>query len=295
MNENTLSKLAKILNQAENASTQAEADAFFAKAQELSTSTGIELEIARAHAQAGFRRPQLTQEAVKVAEYRTKYRTTLVDLMLRVAENNGLKAAISQSRTTVYLYGYDTDIEVAKLLYASLATQMKMASDAYIRSGEYKKETVRVPARETYNRRTGEWTYTESGYKPVHGTTARLNFQDAFSSTIGGRLAKARREAERKAALEQEHIHDLNTPEAEPAAAPLSDSVAMVLVRKAEAVDDYYYKETGFKREGSRGAYTGTQASRHSGSARAAGRSAGQSASLGGGRAIGGARKSVSS
>ncbi len=289
MNEQTLSRLAKILTQAENAATQEEADAFFAKAQEISTASGIELEMARSHAAAGLRVPKMEQKMVRVAEHKAKYRTTLVDLMCNVAQNNGLKCAISHSRTHVYLYGYDTDIEVTELLYASIATQMKQASDAYIRSGAYKSEKVYRPSKEKYNRTTGEWEYTEDGMFPVHGTTARLNFQDAFSSAIGSRLSKARREAERKAALAQEHIQS-DTVQQE---STLSDFVAMVLVRKEEAVSDFYYKTTGFSRKGSRGGYSGTQASTYSSGARAAGSAAGHSARLGNSTAIGGARKAL--
>ena len=63
---NTMDTLSKLLNQAENAATQAEADAFFERAQEWASRHAITLEQARAHTADSQRREEPTHEQVVI-------------------------------------------------------------------------------------------------------------------------------------------------------------------------------------------------------------------------------------
>lgn len=274
MSDNLIEKINKLMAQAEGTKNETEAAAYMAAAQRLATQHSIDLEIARTHAQSKLRKPVLTRETVRMGEHGTKGLYTYVNLICEIAHANGLRCAISRGSTMVYLYGYDTDIEVTKALYESLVVQMVTASKAFLATGAHREETV-------YDWRTG----TD---KPISGLTARLNFQNAFGDRIGGRLTQARREAQEQAKA-QDHFHISTAESAAEAVTDTGDtSVALALVRKEQTVNDYYKSTSN-----ARGSYRGGQKAGYSSSGHAAGRAAGDRARITASKAIGGSRTAL--
>lgn len=271
--EDTLiTKIAALLRHAEKCGTEAEAAAYMDKAQQLATNSAIDLAVAYAHKDNQARKPKLTTKAITIGQRGKRGLNTYIALFCAIAWQNNLKVDQSFHRTTVYAYGFDTDIEVTEALYTSLVFQMVEASDAYLRTGEYQKEQ--------------RWSERHWEMRPVSGVTARLSFQSAFAYRIGERLETSRLAAEREAVERDQAAAALVGGDlTEVSAAP--SSVAMVLVEKADAVKDYY-SETSDARGKAR-----SNRVKHSHHASKAGAAAGTSARIGGGKAIGGSRTAV--
>ena len=180
-----LDKVAKLLNQAENAGTEAEAAVFMERAQSLATTHSVDLARAR-HATVAKERTVPVQRTITIGEAGTKGLRTLTDLYLGIAQANDIRCTIAHNATRVYAYGFAEDIDVSEALFASLTVQLANFVASFKAAGEWKNETV----------------YREGGYNswgrevPITWLTARLNFQDGFSSRISGRLSAAKRERE---------------------------------------------------------------------------------------------------
>ncbi|MGH3578286.1 MAG: DUF7168 domain-containing protein, partial [Mycobacterium sp.] len=97
---------------------------------------------------------------------------TYVQLFVVIAHANEVRCDVASNSTFVYAYGFTEDIDATHALYASLVVQMVRASDAYISSG---------------------------AHRPAPTITARLNFQLAFGTRVGKRLAEAREQTQREA------------------------------------------------------------------------------------------------
>lgn len=280
-----LDKLSLILRQAERASTEAEAEAFMAKAQDLATHWAIDLEIARQHVADKETRKVPVMREILIGQSGKRLLHTYVRLFLAIANANDITCDIASNSTKVYAFGFDSDIDVVEALYASLAVQMVTASDAYLRKGEYRNEGVK---REVYRRDpyTGTREFVRVERKPVSGITARKSFQQAFAATVGNRLREARQAAIE--AAEQARRDELaSLPDS---AAAESTGTELVLAAKSVEISDFYKKKSTAS-----GSYRGGRSSTASSShARAAGRAAGSKARLGGERALGGGRKSIS-
>ena len=253
-----LTKLAALLRQAESTDNPHEAEAFMEAAQRLATATSIDLAVARAHTAKSERRTTPVAKRIEIGEAGKRGLRTYVQLYLAVGRTNDLKFDIAHNSTYVIAYGFPADIETSEALYASLVIQMVRASDAYLRSGAYREETVLVRVR---NERGA--VVTER--RPIHGTTARVSFQTAFAARIGERLHLAREEATAEIA------------QLEAALVPGSTSTALALTEKALEVTSAY-KELSSAR-GSWGGYTST--GRTSLAALRAGRRAADNARLG--------------
>jgi hypothetical protein len=283
--EKYIAKLGKLLRQAEKAATPAEAEAFMSVAQRLSTSHAIDLEVARQHQADEEKRETPIQKHIIIGESGKRGLFTYVELFSRIASVNEVKINIAHNSTYVIAFGFPSDIEVVEALYASLVLQMVHASDEYIRSGEYKAETVLRPVYRTvydswddrYRRRVVDYNH-----KPVHATTARVSFQKAFADKIGQRLRTARREAVAEAEARRQ---------AEPQVAQSeSNGTELVLANKAVEVADFYNQKSD-----ARGSWKGGQGvSSYSAHAAGAGREAGARARLGGERAITTGQRQVS-
>lgn len=291
MSDTTLEKIGKLLRKAENASTEEEAAAYQAMAQKIATKSAIDLEIARAHDIAGSRKPVLTNTSVRLGPRGKRGLSTYVDLFLAIARNNNVQCGMARDSTVIYPYGFDTDIEIVVALYESLVLQMVEASNAYIRKGEYKNEMiyreVRVKTEDWYGRPMYDTEYKKT---PVPGQTARRVFQENFARTIGRRLRDARLDAEATAKTQERHMHELMPAQEDTTGSALSDSVAVVLVRKEEAVREHFAAAS----KGWRGTYKGSKASGYSDHASNAGKHAGNNARLSAPKAIGGQRTAVS-
>jgi hypothetical protein len=250
-----LTKLAALLRQAESTDNAHEAEAFMEAAQRLATATSIDLAVARAHTAKSERRTTPIAKRIEIGEAGKRGLRTYVALYLAVGRSNDLRFDIAHNSTYVIAYGFPADIETCEALYASLVIQMVRASDAYLRSGAYREETVLVRVRDERGR-------VVTQRRPIHGTTARVSFQMAFAARIGERLELARDQA---------------TAQIEAVQGRASASTALALTEKTLEVASAY-KEMSSAR-GSWGGYTST--GRTSRAALRAGRHAADNARLG--------------
>jgi len=282
MTDKYLTKIAGLLRKAETTDNEHEADAYLQAAQRLATLSSVDLAVARAHSSAKEKRAVPTQRSVIIGEQGKRGLRTFVQLFLAIGRANNLTCDIARDSTRVYAYGFDTDIDAVEALYSSLVVQMVRASDEYIKSKRYAQETVgrwvRVDgARPSWRGPSQEWQE-----RPVHATTARVNFQQAFAARIGARLTEAKEQAQAQAVK----------ADSQPAGSevPGLSGVEMVLrAREVELQDHYRANSTA------RGSWRGTSSnSGYSELASRAGDRAGRTARLGGERAIGGARAAIS-
>lgn len=206
-----LERISKLLNQAENAGTPAEAETFMAKAQELATVHSIDLARAR-HATKSKERTVPIQRDVYIGDHGTKGLRTLVDLFLGICDANDIKVTIAHNATRVYCVGFAEDIDIAEAMFSSLQVQQAKALDQFKAAGEWKGEQV------WHEGKYKGWDYIPGCYKPITWLTARLNFQDAYASRIRYRLMdakraeeRAQREAEEERALRL-HLDDEGNP-----------------------------------------------------------------------------------
>ncbi|RZU36001.1 uncharacterized protein DUF2786 [Streptomyces sp. BK022] len=282
MSDKMLDKLAKILNQAENASTPEEAATFMKKAQALATLTSIDLAVARQHTAKREQREQPTHKTITIGQPRKNNNARLVNLFIAIADQNDVKVNIAMNSTFVIAFGMPSDIEVVEALYASLLYQMTEAANAWLKLGEYKKETVlrRVTKRDAWG------PYKDLVERPMDGRTARANFYEAFTNRISSRLWEARQEALEKV---KKNVYTLPTTGENGVEYEVEVSAALVLKEKSDEVKDYYEKASTAK-----GSWKGAGSTAHtSTTARRAGDEAGQSARLGSAKAIGGQRTSI--
>lgn len=265
-----IDKISKLLRQAESA-TGPEAEAFMERAQKLATQEGIALAIARQHQAKKEQRSVPVVKKITTGEKGKHGLAHFVQLALGIARANNVNCDIARNSTYVIAYGFESDIEVVEALFGSLMFQLEEATRAYIKSGVFKNETV-----ERFNERT--WQYES---KPLHGSAARNNFQDAYVNRIASRLLSAKLEAEREAVTFSAATENV---------AQSSSSVEIVLRSKEVEVRDFYQASSR-----ARGSWKGNGGSKsYSTSAREAGRSAADRANLGNQKALGGSRTAIS-
>lgn len=237
--DRTLLRIGRLLRQAERTSNTAERDAFFGKAQALATRHQIALAVARATASVEEHREDPAWETVLIGESGKRSLARYVRLMLEIAQANDVRVAIYTSNTRVTLYGFPSDISIVKALYASLVTQMVSDGDAHLRSGAHKADT-----REVWNARRRRWEL-----QPVHGSTARAAFYEAWADHVGERL-KTARDLARAAAIK-----------ADVAAPAASTSTELALRAKEVEVVDYF--KLMRRDHGIRGTWKGTASAVH--------------------------------
>jgi len=277
MSDKHLGKIAALLRQAESTDNEHEADAFLQAAQRLATLASVDLAVARAHVAQSEKRASPTQRAVSIGEPGKRGLKTYVQLFLEIGRANNLTCDIASNSSRVFAYGFDTDIDAAEALYASLVVQMVRASDAYIKSGRYAEELVARQVRVEGSGRYSCWAgnmryeYVEEE-RPVHPSTARINFQIAFAVRIGKRLAAAKTSAQ-----EQAVAQDRGT------------GVELVLrAREVELADHYKATSTA------RGSWRVTNSNAgYSELSQRAGDKAGRTARLGGEKEIGGEQRRI--
>ena len=225
-----LDTLSKLLNQAENAATPEEAEAFFAKAQELATLHAISLAEARAHTERSQRREQPTHEQIAIGAPRQHVNGHLCRLASALGEANSLRTNIASNNTFIIWFGLPSDIEAATLLLHSISHQMVRSADAFVRS--------RVWA--------GEVDVETGG--PMTAQKARKSYYTTYVAVIGQRLLQARRDA---------------VAEFDRAAQDVG-SADLVLRGKELEVRDYYAEHSTARGawRGHRGSYASTQAVR---------------------------------
>ncbi|SDR23546.1 Protein of unknown function [Tsukamurella pulmonis] len=258
-----LSRIGALLRQAEGTDNEHEAATFTEAAQRLATAASIDLAVARAHQRGAERARAVPQQrTVRIGEAGRRGLRTFVELFVAIAQSNDVRCDVASNSTFVFAYGFAEDIDACEALYASLVIQMVRASDAYLRSGAYKSETVQQLYEDRRTRR--RWVET----KPVAAVTARINFQSAFAARIGARLAEARAAATAQAAERDE------------------PGTAVALRDKEVELASFYQEESS-----ARGRWRGSTASAgYSDGARRAGDRAGRSARLGAHSELGGGR-----
>lgn len=265
-----LERIAKLLAQAEGASNTNEAEAYFAKAQELASRHAIDLELAR-RAAAPKEREKPVRRHILVGERGKRANKPLINLFLGIAASNDVKVYIANNSTFVDAFGVPSDLDATEALWTSLAATMVRFGNAHIadKNAAWRTETVWVEGR-------GYWD--EGERKPISGQSARRSFYDGYTSRISQRLRLARKEAIAAADAEAaSHFHEAEEPVAELAAgtANLPSSMALVLKEKYSEVEQYALDD--YKRRwgrAPRGSWRGSSGGSHSGSSHSAGRAA---------------------
>lgn len=250
-----LETLSKLLNQAENAATDAEAEAFFAKAQELATLHAISLAEARAHTEQKQRREQPTHEQIVIGAPRQHINSHICLLSSTVGHANSLRTNIASNNTFIIWFGLPSDIEKARLLLSSISHQMARGADRFVRSRVWETEV---------DRETGQ---------PMTSRRARKSYYSMYVRVIGARLNEARRSA-------QEQYDSGKAP----------GGAELVLRGKELEVRDYYDQTST-----ARGAWRGNRSSFTSASALDAAQSDARRARLDAQPQIGGARRGLAS
>jgi hypothetical protein len=279
MADRMLDKLAKILNQAENASSPEEAATYMKKAQALATLGSIDLAVARQHTAKREQREQPTHKHITIGQPRKNNNARLVNLFIAIADNNDVKVNIAMNSTFVIAFGMPSDIEVVEVLYASLLYQMTEAANSWLKTGEYKQEKVLRQVT-----KHDDWgTYKDLEERSMDGRTARANFYDAFTRRISSRLWEARQEALEAA---KGNVYTLPTTGENGVEYEIEVTAELVLFDKKKEIGAYYEKASTAK-----GSWKGSsRTTAYSTTARVAGDNAGQSARLGSAKAIGGQR-----
>ena len=259
----TLDKISKVLAQAERASTTEEASTFFAKAQSLATRYSIDLAVARQHVARSQQRETPIHRRITIGQPRQAGNRHFVRLFLSIAHVNDVKANIATNSTSVYPYGFPSDLDVVEALYSNLATHMAESASRYLATGAVRASMVGSSSKAQHVRATAR--------------EARLSFYDSYVEAISRRLVVAQEAAERHA------IRDLD------AGGGAAASTSLVLADKRAEVDDYYASNSD-----ARGSWSGWKGRTHSvPSAAAAGSHAGQRARLTSGRALPGGAKAL--
>lgn len=280
-----LDKIAKLLNQAENAGTPEESKVFMEKAQKLADIHSISLGKARLHTEAKQRTVPI-QKTIKIADSGTRGLKTLTALFTAVAGPNGVKLLYSPNGSYVYAYGYKEDIEIAESFYASLLTQQARALELFRERGDWQHEKVYIEGYYQYVDYDGkpcrkaeaydhEWV--DGKWKNQTWLTARVNFQEAYASQISRRLWQAKREQDEKL-IEEEEANE-NSDEI---------STSLVLASKREEVEKLYRPKAD-----KAGVYETHSSSTTSYTGRQAGRAAADQANLGPSTAIGGVKGAI--
>ena len=254
---NTMDTLSKLLNQAENAGTQAEADAFFERAQEWASRHAITLEQVRAHTAASQRREEPTHQQVVIGPPRQHVNGHLCLLASAIGQANGLRTNLASNNTFVLWFGLPSDIQKATMLLHAISTQMVRSADRFMRARRWVGEL--------------DW---ETG-RELTGQKARKSYYTAYVQVIGRRLRQAHEQA--KASFDAQPGEGRGSAE-------------LVLRGKEVEVADYYSRHST-----ARGTWRGNRGSLASHSAASTARQDASHARLSPARGIGGTRTAVTS
>lgn len=185
--------IGKLLRQAESTSNTAEAEAFAAAAQELATRHAIDLALARDRNRAQEIPEEPEEQTYRLGEPGQRWLRIAVVLYTGVASANHVSCFIASNSSAVFPTGFADDIDVTNALFESLRAQMVRAANAWIATGEYKKEVV-----VEYDR------WNREHFKPMHASTARKSFYEAFVHRVLERLRDGHQQALRSWAAEHQ-------------------------------------------------------------------------------------------
>lgn len=296
MAQSTAELIGQILAQAENTNIEAEQMLFFARAQKLATREGIDLAVARAAKAKAEEREQPEHRKLTLGRRGQPALSWYCELAQTIGRNNDLQMTMAHNSTYINFYGMPSDIDVAEAIYSSCISAMVSGGNAYLKSGEYKKEILplrkkrRSPnpdydtERPSWDRQTDYWGKPIPKYVyewstemlPISGMTARQNFYRGFVNEISRRLSEARREARAAVVAEVREI--------EAAAAPGETSTELVLREKSKEVSVFYDQATA-GRVSKRG-WSGSKSPVYHSSSASAGSSHAKGVDLGGRKSI---------
>lgn len=283
MSDKMLDKIAAMLAKAEATDNEAEADAYFTKAQALATTYSIDLAIARQRTAKREAREQPVVKNISIADRSVKARKHYVELIWAIAQSNDVKMNFAHNSTYVIAFGMPSDIEVVEVMYGALVTQMVESANRYLATGAYKNEMVSRPIYETDTDWYGRKRRYVAGYssKPQDGRVARASFYTGFKTRVSQRLRTARSEARTAAMAQSVSVVDESGKVSEV-------STDVVLRNKDIEVADFYKAKSTAK-----GSYKSASSGGYSSGAYNAGTTAGNNARLssqgqisGGGRAL---------
>ncbi len=243
-------RVGKLLAQAEGTDNEHEAAAFVERAQQLATTYAVDLERARArqHERRGGRDSEpLVQEKIAVGERGRRGNRHRVLLYVAVARPNDVLVNVAHDSTYVLGFGHRSDLDVVERLWASLAVQMTAAAQRRLDRGQHRQDGVAA-------------------------LTWRLSFYDGYVQVVAERLAHARASAVRQ---DDEQVR---ARAGRPHDGPGTGSAALVLLAKADRVQEFY-RASSAARGSWRGAGSGR--TRVSGRAQQSGRTDGARADLG--------------
>lgn len=257
-----IEKISKLLAAADGAKTPQESEAFYAKAQALSTVHAISLAEARQAAVDRRRVETPTSKWVAIGPKRRHVNRALIMLLWEVARVNDVMMDIRNDNTSCTLYGLPSDLAMVEQLWSRIATNMVRFTDHYMRSGVWRSEQVWRTRQETRSGRSAgleESTVTVQGWFPVTAQAARASYLDGFISALGQRLQAARREQVAAYAEHRTgHFHDLQPASDTAAPAPAGSGAALVLKEKADEIQAYYTETSR-----ARGSWRGDRRSGH--------------------------------
>jgi Protein of unknown function (DUF2786) len=269
-------RIAKLLALGEAAGTPQEAEAAFAKAQQLASKHSIDVELARRASKPKERQTPIMR-VIRVGEKGKHANAPLISLFSEIAAVNDVRILIAHNSTFVEAHGFPTDIDATEASWVSIALFMVKHADALVRDKNAAWRSETYMDWDNY-----EWTRVE---KKVTGQGARKSFYRDFTFAIGRRLDQIRQESIKQA--DEQINEDINAHAGITAgddAPNLPSSMALVVREKKAEIEDFmwdnYEKRYGKRKAGSwKG---GGSSSGHSSSAAAAGREAAQRVNLGG-------------
>jgi hypothetical protein len=202
-------KVRKLLAQAEDpAATPEEAHAFTMKAQQLMSKYSIELAMISDAVAAH----DLVERGWAIDNPYASHKVALVNAIARANDCRAIYASLNGGRKYIHVVGHATDVEWVETLYRSLDIQLAVALQAAARTRP----------------------------SSVHGRTYAVGFIQGFVAEINARLHAARQAAVRdaeEAASRETSGAGSRDGDVESAT---GRSVALVLVAKAQRVDDEF-------------------------------------------------------
>ena len=263
MDDRYVERIGALLAKAESTDSEHERDALVAAAQRLAAKHSIDLALAAGR--SSDRTPQLVVErfAFPDSAQNRNLKKHLVRLMSAVVRSNDVRMDIFSNSSGVILYGYASDVIACTTLWASLSLQMVSAVDAWMRTGEWRSQTMV---------REDRWGRPEA--VPMDARVARSAFYAGYVDRVAERLHEARAAAEEEVAA--------------PSGAT-SSSTEVMIAAKQERVAGFHAGESS-----ARGRWQGPTSRAGSAGAARAGRSAASRARLGGERSVGGGRSELS-
>lgn len=134
-----LDRVSKLLAKAENAGTPEEAETFMAKVQELATTNGIDLAVARLHQAKKERVQEPEERTLQVNPHNRRHnRKHFVELAMAICDVNDVEFLIGGTERALHMVGFPSDMDVVEALYTHLSIQMVLECDEALKKGQHK-------------------------------------------------------------------------------------------------------------------------------------------------------------